>query len=133
MPSFFFCELHLITVLRLNCESYMGWSTRFVSLKLSVGLFIFGSVSFYSSLVNIFWSTKCMDYLNVKRHNFFQNQSNAKATHTFARRPLIFKLQKEFLKFSDICLSCSSAKTDLVTNFLNEKLEKKTEKVSFSQ
>ena len=133
MPSFFFRELQLITVLLLNCDSYMGWSTRFVSLKLCVGLFIFGSVSFYSSLINIFWSTKCMDYLNVKRHNFFQNQSNAKATHTFARRPLIFKLQKEFLKFNDICMSCSSANTDLVTRFLNEKLEKKTEKVSFSQ
>ena len=74
-----------------------------------------------------------MEYLNAKRHNFFQTQSNAKATHTFARRPLIFKLQKEFLKCSDICLSCSSAKTDLVTNVLNEKLKKKTEKVSFSQ
>ena len=72
-----------------------------------------------------------MDYLNVKRNNFFQNQSNAKATHTFARRPLIFKLQKEFLKFNDICMSCSSANTDLVTRFLNENSRKKLRKSIF--
>ena len=32
---------------------------------------------------------------------------------------MIFKLQQEFLKFNDICVSWSSPKTDLVTNFLN--------------
>ena len=32
---------------------------------------------------------------------------------------MIFKLQQEHLKFSDICVSCSSPETDLVTNFLN--------------
>ena len=72
-----------------------------------------------------------MEYLNAKRHNFFQTQSNAKATHTFARRPLIFKLQKEFLKFNDICMSCSSANTDLVTRFLNENSRKKLRKSIF--
>ena len=30
-----------------------------------------------------------------------------------------FKLQQEFLKFSDICVSWSSQKTDRETNFLN--------------
>ena len=44
---------------------------------------------------------------------------NRKATHTFVPRPLIFKLQQEVLKFNDICVSCSSTKTDLETNLLN--------------
>ena len=63
-----------------------------------------------------------MDSLTLKCHNFFQNENNGKATHSFAPRPLIFKLQhKGFLKFNDICVSWSSPKTDLVTNFLNLK------------
>ena len=37
-----------------------------------------------------------MDSLISKRYNPFQNQSNRKATHSFAPRPLIFKLQQEF-------------------------------------
>ena len=44
MPSFFFCELQLITALLLICDSYM--STTFVSLKLCVGIFILDSISF---------------------------------------------------------------------------------------
>ena len=60
-----------------------------------------------------------MDSLTLKRHNSFQNYNNRKATHSFAPRPLIFKLQQEVLKFNDICVSWSSPKTDLVTNFLN--------------
>ena len=59
-----------------------------------------------------------MDSLTLK-HNYFQNENNRKATHSFAPRPLIFKLQQEVLKFSDICVSLSSPKTDLVKNFLN--------------
>ena len=59
-----------------------------------------------------------MDSLTLK-HNYFQNENNRKATHSFAPRPLIFKLQQEVLKFNDICVSWSSSKTDLVTSFLN--------------
>ena len=47
-------------------------------------------------------------------------------THSFAPRSLIFKFQKEVLKFSDICVSWNSPKTNLVTNSLN------LEKPSFS-
>ena len=73
-----------------------------------------------------------MDPLILKRHNSFQNENNRKATHSFAPKPLIFKLQQEILKFNDICVSWSSPKTDLVTNFLN--LENRSfENVSFSQ
>ena len=53
----------------------------------------------------------------LKRHNSFQNKNNRKATHSFAPRPLIFKLQREVLKFNDIYVSWSSPKTDLKTNF----------------
>ena len=60
-----------------------------------------------------------MDSLTLKRHSSSQNKNNSKATHTFAPRPLIFKLQLEILKFSYICVSWSSQKTDLETNYLN--------------
>ena len=70
--------------------------------------------------------------LTLKRHNFYQNQNYRKAAHSFAPRPLIFKFQEEVLKFNDICVSWSSPKTDLVTNFLN--LENRSfENISFSQ
>ena len=73
-----------------------------------------------------------MDSLILKRHNFFQNKKKKKATHSFAPRPPIFKLQQEVLKFIDICVSWSSSKTDLETNFLN--LENRSfENVSYSQ
>ena len=55
-----------------------------------------------------------------------------KATHSFAPRPLIFKFLQEVLKFNDICVSCSSPKADLETNFLD--LENRSfENASFSQ
>ena len=56
---------------------------------------------FYQSLY--FCSTKSMNYLTLKRHNSFQNKNNKKATHSFALRPQIFKLQQEVWKFNDIC------------------------------
>ena len=60
-----------------------------------------------------------MDSLTLGRHNSFQNENNRKATHSFAPRSLIFKLQKEVLKFNDICVSWNSPKIDLLTIFLN--------------
>ena len=38
-----------------------------------------------------------MDSFTLKRHNSFQNQNNRKATHSFAPRRIIFKLQREVL------------------------------------
>ena len=85
---------------------------------------------FYQSLY--FSSTKCMDSLTLKCHSSFQNQNNRKATHSFAPRPRIFKLQQEVLKISDICMGWSSRKTELETNFFN--LENRSFKnVNFSQ
>ena len=67
---------------------------------------------------------------DFKRHNSFQNEINRKATHNFAPRLLIFKLQQEVLKFNDV--SWSFPKTDLVTRFLNV-ANRSFENVSFSQ
>ena len=41
-----------------------------------------------------------MDSLTLKRHDSFQNKNNGKARHIFVRRPLIFRLQQEVLKWS---------------------------------
>ena len=70
-----------------------------------------------------------MDSLTLKRHTSFQNYDNRKVSPTFAPRPLIFKLLQEVLKCNDICMSWSSPKTDLVTNFLNP-VNRSFEKVS---
>ena len=51
-----------------------------------------------------------MDSLTLKSHKSFQNQNDRKATHSFAPRRLIFKLQQELLKFTDICVSWTSPK-----------------------
>ena len=60
-----------------------------------------------------------MDSLTLKRHNSFQNENNKKATHSFAPRPLIFKLEQEGLKFNEIKkFKIQLLKTDMVTNFL---------------
>ena len=41
-----------------------------------------------------FCSTKIKDSLTSKCHNSFQNKNHRKATHSFAPRPLIFKLKQ---------------------------------------
>ena len=96
MPSFFFREIKLITVLLLLCDSYMSWSTRLVSIKLMWDFPFL--IPFSSSLY--FCSSKCMDSLTLERHNSFQNENNIKATHSFTSRPRIFKFQQEVLKFN---------------------------------
>ena len=65
--------------------------------------------------IYIFCSAKIMDFLTLKRHHSFENENNRKATESFAPRLLIFKFQQDVLKFSDICLSWSSLKTDMET------------------
>ena len=112
MPYFLFHELQLTTILLSICNFYMSWRTRFISLKLCVGFSIFDSLSF--SLKSIFLFSKMN---GLYEFTFFQNQSNRIVTHSFAPRPLIFKLHQEFLKSNDICVSWSSPKNDLLTNF----------------
>ena len=84
--------------------------------KLCLGFSIFDSVLFL--LLNvIFLFNKKYGLFDFKTSNSLQNQNNRKVTHTFPSRPLIFRLQQEVLKFSDICVSWSSPITDLETNF----------------
>ena len=60
----------------------------------------------------------------------FKILKNRKVRNSFAPRPLIFKFQQEVLTFNDFCVSWSSPKTDLETNFLN--LENRSfENISF--
>ena len=67
-----------------------------------------------------------MDSLTLKCHNSFQDENHRKT------KPLIFKFQQEVLKFDNMCMSWSSPKTDLETNFLNLQY-RSFKKVSFSQ
>ena len=124
MSSLFFCKLQLITVLLLICDSHVCWTASFVFLKLWVGFSIFDSLSFLLKFIFLF--NKIHGLFDFKPHNSFQNYNNRRNAHSFAPRSLIFKLQKEVLKFSDICVSWNSPKTNLVTNSLN------LEKPSFS-
>ena len=64
-----------------------------------------------------------MDSLTLKRHNSFQNENNIKATHSFAARPLIFKLPQKVLKFNDIFMSWSFPKLTRWQIFLTLKIE----------
>ena len=65
---FFFRELQLITLLFLICDSSMGWSTMFVSLKLC-GIFNF---RFHFVFVKVYIFVQQNEW-TLKRHNFFQN------------------------------------------------------------
>ena len=97
MPSFFFRKLQLITVLFFIRDSHMSWTISFFSQKAYVEFSIFDSVSFLSK--STFWSTKKHESLFDFKTSYFQN------IHTFAARPLIFKLYTEVLNFTDICVS----------------------------
>ena len=90
MYSFFFCKLQFLTVLLLIHNSYTSRSTMFTSLKLCVGFPIFESVSFLLKFIFSFNKKH-----ELKRHNSLQNKNNRKTTHSFAARPLIFKLQQQ--------------------------------------
>ena len=101
----FFLEHQLITVLLSFRNSCTSWSTK-----------LCGNFHFRFRLV----FTKLYIFAQQKAWtNFFQNKNHRKATHSFASRHLIFKLQQELWEFKNICVSWSSLKTDLETNFLN--------------
>ena len=110
MSSFFFLsssnsQFYILFI----CNSYMNRSTRFIYLKcVLIPYFIL-----------YFCLAKFMDFLTLKCYTSFQYQNNRKGTHSFAPKSLIFKLQLEVLKFSDICVSWSSPKTGLEAKFIN--------------
>ena len=62
-----------------------------------------------------------MDSLTLKRHNSFQIKVIEKPHAVLLPDLLIFKFQQEVLKSNDICVSLSSPKTELDTNFLQLK------------
>ena len=97
--------------------------------KTACGIFHF-RFRFVFIKVYIFVQQNTWTKMSLKRHNSFQNHKR-KAAHSFASWPLIFQLQKELLKFNDICVCWSSQKTNLVTNVLNLK-NVSFENVSFS-
>ena len=115
LQSFLVREFLLLTLSYLTYDSNINWSTGFTYLKLCMTFSIFDSVSI--SLKFTFLFQKIMDSLILKLHNSFQNWNDRKATHAIAPRILIFKLQQKFLKFSDICMSWYSQKSDLETKF----------------
>ena len=92
--------------------------------KMCVGFYIFNSVSFLLKFIFLF----------NKTHGLLEkpHKTHRKATYGFAPRLLLFKLQQEVFKSSDIYASWSSPKTELVKKSLN--LENRCfENVSFSQ
>ena len=111
-----------LTPSQLIWNSYMSWSTRFVSLKLCVRFSIFDSVLFLLKFIFLF--NKIRELFDFQYFNNFIIPFKIKIIenpHT-ALLPdlwcLSFKIQLN-LKFNDIYLSWSSPKTDLVTNFFN--------------
>ena len=104
MHLFFFRELRLITVLLLIHKSYTGWSTSFISVKQWYFPFSIPPCFFLSLY---FCSAKRRGSLTLKCYNSFKNKNNRKKTHSFAPKLLVFKLQQEFWKFIDICVSWS--------------------------
>ena len=80
----------------------------------------------------IFLFKKSVNSLNLKHCNSIKNKNSRKATHSFAPRLLIFKLQQEVWKFNDTYLSWSFPETDQETSFLNLK-NRSFEYIFFSQ
>ena len=120
MPSFFLSQAparHSFTFnLRFLCEVKHKVC---LSIKPCVRFLIFNSISFLWFLYFLYFtSTKCMNSLNLKRHNSFQNQNNGKVTHNFPPRSLNFKLQQKVLKFNKICVNWRYLEIDLVINYL---------------
>ena len=64
--------------------------------KTVCGIFYFRFCLVFIKFYILFNKKRSMVSLTLKRHNFFQNKSNRKATYSFAPRLLIFKLQQEF-------------------------------------
>ena len=122
MPFIFFREHQIITVLLLIRNTYRAYQLkRKVHLSKTVcGIFHFWfRLVFIKVYIFVFLFNKSIDSLTLKRDNSFQNLNNRKVTHSFAPRPLIFKLQQEVWKFNDVYMSWSSSKIDLQTNFSN--------------
>ena len=116
MHFFCSCELQLITVLLLICDSYLNWSTRLISLKMCVEFSIFDSASFLLKFMFLF----------NKKHWLFSfliitfKIKTVEKTSSFTSRTMIFRLQEEIANLiKSTWIGWSSPKTDPKTNFLN--------------
>ena len=89
----------------------------FVLLELQLITFFLSIHDSYLSGIFRSCSAITMEPAALKRQNFFQNENKRKVTKSFAPRPLIFKLQQDVLRLGNVCVSWSSRKTDLETNF----------------
>ena len=123
MHPVLFCELQPAKVLLLTRDSYMSWSTRFISLKVCVG---FPILDFVSVLLIFFFNQKhgLFDVIIIS----FKIKIIEKP-HTVLLSDLWFlSCNKKF----ENSVNWSSLKTDLETNIL--KLENRSfEYVTFSQ
>ena len=116
MPSFFFRELQLITVLLLICNFYMSWSTKVVSVKLCGKFSVFDSISFLLKF-----------YIFVQQNAWtlwLYNVIIPFKVKLIGKSLAIFLPDLWFWKFSDICVSRKTPKIGLETNFLD--LENRT-------
>ena len=116
MHFFCSCELQLITVLLLICDSYLNWSTRLISLKMCVEFSIFDSASFLLKFMFLF----------NKKHWLFSfliitfKIKTVEKTSSFTSRTMIFRLPEEIANLiKSAWVGWSSPKTDPKTNFLN--------------
>ena len=116
MHFFCSCELQLITVLLLICDSYLNWSTRLISLKMCVEFSIFDSASFLLKFMFLF----------NKKHWLFSfliitfKIKTVEKTSSFTSRTMIFRLQEDIANLiKSAWVGWSSPKTDPKTNFLN--------------
>lgn len=73
-------------------DSYMIWSTIFISLILCMGFLSFDFGSFLSKQSSFFCLAKYMKSFTLKLYNSSQNYNSRKATSSFAPRALILKL-----------------------------------------
>ena len=116
MHFFCSCELQLITVLLLICDSCLNWSTRLISLKMCVEFSIFDSASFLLKFMFLF----------NKKHWLFSfliitfKIKTVEKTSSFNSSTMIFRLQEEIANLiKSAWVGWSSPKTDPKTNFLN--------------
>ena len=110
MHSFFFLKLQLIRVLYLICSLYTSWSTTFISLKVRVAFSIFNSTF-------IFVFIKVYIFVQQKDHNSVQNKKSIKSNHSFAHRPLTFKMQPETMDLETIFSNLEIPSFEYVTSF----------------
>ena len=88
---FFSCELQLITVLLLICDSYMSWSTRFISsLKICLGFSIFDSVLFLP---------KFIFFVNSKKHILFDFKgASTKNCESVKKQKFVMKMFSQIMQ-----------------------------------